>query len=159
MKKLFLFLFALPMMVLATSCNSDDDLPDVNISYAYSNAQEVDDVLYVVQGDTLRIDSVGITPVNGTKQAQILSVMYRFDGIIVSNNPVPPFKCTMPTARLEPGSYVIGLECPIVQVGRTPATAYIRTIIKVVAEQADIPVAAARLRQGIHSESPNLKQR
>lgn len=159
MKKLFLFLFALPMLLMATSCNSDDDLPDVNISYAYSNAQEVDDVLYIVQGDTLKIDSVAITPVNGTKQAQILSVIYRFDGYILKNTPVPPFKCKFPTANLETGTYVIGLECPIVQVGKTPATAYIRTILKVVASQNDIPAPPVRTATGIHSEYPNLEQR
>lgn len=82
-----MILAAIPALIFMASCDHDDDLPNVTVSYDYSNATEVDDILYVVEGDTLTIDSVAVTPAQGTKDAQILSVLYRFNGYMIANVP------------------------------------------------------------------------
>ena len=57
MKKIFsLLAMALSLAFVTTSCD-DNDLPDVDINIAVSNAEIVDHQMYVVRGDTLKIES------------------------------------------------------------------------------------------------------
>lgn len=140
MKKLFMLLLALPLLVSLASCDHDDELPDVILSVTYSNATSVDDVLYVVQGDTLVIDSVVAEPAKPDgKAVQLLAVCFRFNGWLVSNDPFPPFSAAIPTADLEPSNYALGIECPVLQVDKTPATAFVKRKVVVVASESDIP--------------------
>ncbi len=139
MKKiLFSLLMALPVIFLA-SCDNDDDLPDVAFNIEYSGGTISDNQLYVVQGDTLRVDSVWVTPQNNSKNAAILSVNYRLDGWLIASVPFQPFKCTIPTASLEPGTYVLGIQAPVIQVDKTPATAFTSRTVTIVTDASQIP--------------------
>ena len=64
MKK-FLKLLVLPLlaclpMTAFVSCGDDDDTPDVDLSISIEDATVVDDVIYVVKGETLKITAVNI---------------------------------------------------------------------------------------------------
>ena len=64
MKK-FLKLLVLPLlaclpMTVFVSCGDDDDTPDVDLSISIEDATVVDDVIYVVKGETLEITAVNI---------------------------------------------------------------------------------------------------
>ena len=67
MKKFPYLLLLLPLGFLA-SCNSDDDLPDVDITVTFDNVVEGEDAIYVVKGDTLKIESITCKG-NDNKQA------------------------------------------------------------------------------------------
>lgn len=140
MKKILSLLFALPLIFAMTACDDDDDLPEVTLNVTYSNASMVDNMLYVVQGDTLTIDSVGVAPSqpNG-KNTRLLAVAYRFNGWLVANVPFPPFSAKIVTDNLEAGDYSLGIECPVVQVGKQPATIYAVKKVRIVENAADIP--------------------
>lgn len=143
MKKILLLLLALPLLFAATSCDSDNDLPDVMITVNYRNAVDYNDVLYVVQGDTLMIDSVGVQPAtpNG-KATQILGVSYRLNGWLVANNPIPPFGVAIPTDSLTPSAMVLSMQMPVLQIDKTPGTAYIKRRIQLVGSESELPVPA-----------------
>ena len=56
MKKLLFLLLALPLLGLAVSCDDDDNLPKVDITFSYTNGTVVGSQVYVVKPDTLYID-------------------------------------------------------------------------------------------------------
>ena len=58
MKKVFYLLLFLPLFMVSCDDN-DDDFPKVKMSVEISGAKVVDRTIYVVQGDTLSIDSIG----------------------------------------------------------------------------------------------------
>lgn len=143
MKKFLLSLLVVIPAIFMASCHDDDnDLPEVDFNIEYSGGVIADDQLYVVQGDTLSVDSVWVTPRNNTKNAAVLSVTYRLDGWMIASTPFQPFSCVIPTAGLKPGKYVLGLQAPVVQVDKTPATAYTSRTITVVENAADVPSTA-----------------
>ncbi len=137
-KLLFTLLMALPVLFLA-SCHDDDDLPDVSLNIAYSGGTIVDNELYVVAGDTLVIDSLWVTPKDATKNAAVLAVSYRLQGWPIENVSFIPFRCVVPTPSLEPGSYQLGIYASIIQVDKTPASAYAQRTINIVENASDIP--------------------
>ena len=75
MKKLFTLLMALPLALLSlttTSCSDDDkELPDVDFTLQVENAQIVDNTIYVVQGDTLKVTAIDVTAVSGIENISI----------------------------------------------------------------------------------------
>lgn len=140
MKKIMWLLLALPLMAVMTSCHDDDDLPDVILTVNYENAVNVDEVLYVVQGDTLIIDSVAVSPATPQgKAVQLLGVSYRWNGWLVGTTLIPPFSAGIPTTNFAPADYILGMECPVIQIDKTPGTAFITRKVRVVASEDDIP--------------------
>lgn len=138
MKKLFYLLAALPLLFFA-SCHDDDDLPDVNVSIDYSGAKTVEGVAYVVQGDTLSIDSVYVTPVNPNQRAIIGSVTYYLDQRLLGYAPVQPFSVGIPTGFLPVGNHMLRLEMSVFQEDRTPAAYYIGMPFAIVSDSTAIP--------------------
>lgn len=154
MKKILLtLLMALPVIFLA-SCHDDDDLPNVNLNIEYSGGTIADDQLYVVQGDTLFVDKVSVTPAPESKNAAILSVTYRLDGWVIASVPFQPFKCAIPTAGLEPGKYTLGMQIPVVQVDKTPATAYTSRTVNIVTDESEIPAGG----RSVDTVTPQLSE-
>lgn len=163
MKKILMMLLALPLMWIATSCHDDDDLPDVILNVTYENAINYENALYVVKGDSLIVDNVTAEPAspNG-KACQILAVQFRFNGWLVATDPIAPFGVAIPTDGFDVGDYVLGLECPVVQVDKTPATAFITRKVRIVASEADLPVATtpeARHAGGTYADTADLTPR
>ena len=71
MKKLYYtLLLALPMLYLA-SCDDDNNLPDVDVSIQIDGGVGVDGAIYVVQGDTLKIEGINVINNEEGKEAII----------------------------------------------------------------------------------------
>lgn len=163
MKKIMWLLLALPLMAVMTSCHDDDDLPDVILTVNYENAINYDDVLYVVRGDTLKIDSVAATPATPQgKAVQLLGVSYRWNGWLLGTTLIPPFSATIATDNFEPADYILGMECPVIQIDKTPGTAFITRKVRIVASEEDLPSAvdpASRHRSGVTVVTSQLSPR
>ena len=105
MKKIFsLLAMALSLAFVTTSCD-DNDLPDVDINIAVSNAEIVDHQMYVVRGDTLKIESINVRNNEAGKPAAITEASYYWDGYFLGEAWQAPFAfnivTTKPTAELD----------------------------------------------------------
>lgn len=146
MKKLFsLLALALTLTFVTTSCD-DNDLPDVDISITVSNAKIVDNEMYVVRGDTLRIESIDVTNNEPGKAAAITSAAYYWDGIFLGETFRSPFGfnivTTIPTdethgTRL--GAHRLQIYAPLVAVDKELAFALLTYTVNVVESAEDIP--------------------
>lgn len=141
MKKLLFLLAALPLLFL-TACHDDDDLPNVNVGITYSGATSVDGTLYAVQGDTLAIDSVYVTPVEPNSRAAIGSVTYVLDQRIVSYTPFEPFAISIQTGVLPVGKHLLRLDMSVLQVDKSLGAYYLGIPFVIVESKDDIPSGA-----------------
>lgn len=142
MKKLIYLLFVLPLLGIAVSCD-DNDLPDVNISFDYTNGTVVNNMVYVVQPDTLYIDAINVTPVNSSKQAIVVApVNYWLDGYPCGLSNVQPFAFAIPTDQLSIGQHTLTVNMHIAQEGAALASMVGSIKINVVADSTDIPTSA-----------------
>jgi hypothetical protein len=141
MKKLFyLFAMALPLAFCASSCDDDDDLPDVEISVAFSGCQNVDGTLFVVQGDTLSIDSVTVTNLEKGKAAVLTSATYYWDAVCLGTAIVQPYSFKIATSTLTAvGEHLLQIETPILAVDKSAAVGIVSYNVQVVADSLDIP--------------------
>lgn len=141
MRKLAKYLLlAIPAMLAFTSCDdSGKELPQVIMNVNYSNASQVNGILYVVQGDTLKVDSITLTKKPNTKNAAILRVGLGINGFLTDYTTIPPFAMQVPTESLDTGRYVMTIQGDVVQVGKSPAVALIATKLKVVADAGEVP--------------------
>lgn len=141
MKKLFYSLLALPLMALAfTACDSDDDNPNVEISYSFKNAVVVDDQVYAVQTDTFFIESINVKAVRPGKKATVAgAVNYWLDGIPVGTAFFAPYKLAILTEELPVGTHTLTANMGIAEEGCQLATAVVSMRFNVVADAADIP--------------------
>lgn len=151
MKKFLFLLLALPLIAILSSCNDEKNIPDVNVGFTYSGATEVNGTLYAVQGDTLQIDSVYCTPVQGTKPALVANVTYQLDGLPLAYNPVSPFKLSLLTGTMPTGSHVLGLRMTVLQEGKSIGTVWLPIKIAVVANSAEVPSSANPTADGIQA--------
>ena len=79
MKKLYyVLLMALPVLYFA-SCDDDNNLPDVDVSIQVDGGVSVDGKIYVVQGDTLKVESINVINNEEGKEAIITSATYSWD--------------------------------------------------------------------------------
>lgn len=147
MKKfLSLLLIAIPLSFAVTSCNDDNDLPNVDMSIAISGGQRVDNVIYVVQGDTLQIDSIGVTNNEPGKAAAITAATYYWDYQRLGTSLLPPYGfavvTTAPTANTPGtplGKHLLEITCPLLAVDKEVATCVLAYTVQVVASPDDIP--------------------
>lgn len=151
MKKFIsLFLLALPFVFGATSCNDDDDLPDVSMSISLENAKKVDGVIYVVQGDTLDVTSINIKNNEAGKNAAITEAEYYWDYIPVYTAIVPPYGLKFPTYKDEGdvkgtplGNHLLQIKMPVLAEDKEIAFAVLAYPVKVVATPEEIPTEPA----------------
>lgn len=137
MKKFIYLLLALPLFMV--SCNSDDDLPNVDFSVTYEGGTEVGGTIYVVQGTELAITGIYVTPVNSNHNAALAGATYYWDYIPAGSTIVEPFGRAFDTAMYSVGQHVITIVCPVLEVDCTPATATLALPVQIVASADDIP--------------------
>ena len=154
MKKFIYLLIALPFLL--ASCSNDDDLPEVDFSIQYSGAQSVDGILYVVQGDTLKIDAINITPREGTKPATIGATAYYWDYLYFGTAMTPPFAMALETADLPAGNDLLQFESSVFQVDKSVATAYFTYKVKIVESADDIPSGSV-VEPGVLKPDPDVR--
>lgn len=150
MKKIFsLFAMALSLAFVTTSCD-DNDLPDVDINIAVSNAEIVDHQMYVVRGDTLKIESINVRNNEAGKPAAITEASYYWDGYFLGEAWQAPFAfnivTTKPTAELDGtalGAHRLQIYAPVFAVDKDLAFALLSYTVNVVESVEDIPAGGA----------------
>lgn len=145
MKKFFLFALVLSgLAFVATSCDDDDDLPNVDFSVSISGAENIDGTIYVVQGDTLSIDSLGVTNVGSNKPAAITGAEYYWDYAWIGTSAIQPYGfniVTTPATRL--GNHLLQIKTGVVAVDKAPGVAILAYNVNVVADSSEIPATPA----------------
>lgn len=83
MKKLMFLALVLPVLAfVASSCDDDDDTPQVEISFTYRNGVVAENSVYAVQPDTLVIESINVKAVReGHKAIATPPVNFWLDGV------------------------------------------------------------------------------
>ncbi len=139
MKKLLFLLLALPLVVV--SCSDDgDNLPKVSLSVDGSGGVVSDGVIYLLQGDTLSVDSITVVAENSTPGVRIASANYFLDYRPVWSTVVAPFAFKLDSGKMSVGRHLFEIQCPIAAVGYAPAVAFMSYQVRVVDDVADMPV-------------------
>lgn len=141
MKRLFKFLAILPLLAFGfTSCNDDNDLPNVDITLNISGAESVDGTIYLVQGDTLYIDAIDVTNNEPGKAAFISSATYYWDYVNLGTAVVPPYSFAIATNENTPvGRHLLQVEAPVAAVDKELGIAVLTYVVEVVESADDIP--------------------
>lgn len=141
MKKFLYLLLLLPFCLGATSCSDDNDFPSVDLTVKMTGAANVDNVIYVVQGDPFGIESISVQSLTG-KQAMLTAVNYYWDGVPSQVAPVAPYTITWDTSTIPVGSHLLQMQTSLLQVDKSIATALITYKVQVVESAADLPAGA-----------------
>lgn len=144
MKKLLLSLLPAAALLMFASCDNDNDLPNVDISFTFDNARTDNGTVYVVEGDTLHLAAITVTSLEQGKQAGISA----FPRFFLNGVPAPLFNINYTTPfsfDMEmdvPASdkpYTLSMIANVFQVDKTIATARCYIPVMVVASEDDIP--------------------
>lgn len=139
----FLFLFlALPIMF--ASCDDDDSFPAIEMNLSMSGGKILDNIIYVVSGDTLTVDSVKISSRDG-KDVMIGGVTYFWDYAPLYTSNVNPFSATFPTENMPLGNHLFQLDCTMYAVDYAPIDAIVTYKVKIVMTPEEIPTEATPL--------------
>lgn len=135
------FLYLLPVLALGLlSCHSDDDLPEVKMNVTMSGGVQGDDgVIYVVDGETLTVESVSAEPLNG-KTTSVGATSYFIDGVPAGTSVVAPYRMSFSTVGWELGRvYLLQIRSGIFQVDKTPGFTLLTYKVATVAGTDDLP--------------------
>lgn len=136
MKRILTLIFALSLLL--ASCDHNDDVPDVDVTVTVSGCTVVDNVIYIVQGDGFKVESVNLVN-HGTKNAVIGSVVYLWDYARVGDSVISPYSYNFNTSATELGTHLFQLEAAIYAVDYSPAIAFLSYDVIVVDSAEDIP--------------------
>lgn len=143
MKRNFLLLYLVPMFILGlslTSCNDDDDLPDVDFYVSISGGENIDNTIYLVRGDTLYVDSVKVVNREQGKEALISSATYYWDYVRLGTAVLPPYGFAIVTTEQTPtGNHLLQIETPVAAVDKSLGIAVLGYNVTVVADSTEIP--------------------
>jgi hypothetical protein len=143
MKKLYyVLLMALPVLYFA-SCDDDNNLPDVDVSIQVDGGVSVDGKIYVVQGDTLKVESINVINNEEGKEAIITSATYSWDYRYAGVSITPPFGAQFVTDDMPLGQHLMQIECPLYAVDKSPAMMYMAYKVDIVETADDIPDGVA----------------
>ena len=138
-KKILLALAVAVPAVAFTSCNDDDDLPNVDFNVAVSGGTVVDGTIYTVAGDTLSIDGIKVVN-NENKNAIITYASYYWDYRFIGTNPVEPFGYEIYISNeTEPGKHLLEIYTPVYAVDKEPAFAVLAYPVVVVENATELP--------------------
>ncbi|MDE6491370.1 MAG: hypothetical protein K2L49_09460 [Muribaculaceae bacterium] len=143
MKRLYYLLMALPM-ALFVACDNDDQLPEVSMTVDMSGGLKSDGIIYMVQGDTLSVDSIGVESLTG-KPATLGATTYYWDTFRVGTLVVAPYSIQFDTGDMPLGNHLLEIETGIYQVDKTPAYAVMGYKVNIVKDPTDIPSDAVPL--------------
>lgn len=140
-KLLYLALLLLPLGFMAASCSDDNDLPDVDVTVVYDNVVMDNNVLYVVQGDIMKVTGIDCKGNDG-KQALVNNVTYYLNGLPQIHPIFAPYGVGIDTGMLEPGRYVLTMGMNILQVDKSISTGMIDQSFIVVKTAEELPDGA-----------------
>lgn len=147
MKKFIYLAIALMALPFAlTSCSDDDDLPNVDYSIAISGGvyNQDDNTIYVVKGDTLKIDSIGVQNLDSNKPAAITGADYYWDYAWLGASMLPPYGYNIVITDATPvGKHLLQIKTGVVAVDKAPGVGIVAYQVNVVADSTDLPATAA----------------
>lgn len=154
-KKLFYYLLLLlPLGMLATACDGDDDnIPNVGVQATISGGVFDNEEIYVVQGDVLKVDALHL--VNNTgKEGTLGAVTYYWDHYLIGTNIAQPYSLSIETAGQPVGRHLLQAQMPIYVVDYPICYGYIQYYVNIVGSASELPGGAAPDDGGGDVETP-----
>lgn len=154
---LALALFALPFAL--TSCSDDDDLPNVDytISIADGYLDPATNTIYVVQGNTLRIESLSVKNLDSDKPATLNYADYYWDYEYIGGTQIIPFAYNIDVTEATPvGQHLLTIKTMVLAVDKEPGVGIVNYPVQVVASEDDMPGTATSRSFTV---SPGFKSR
>lgn len=140
--KLFMLLFALPLLGIAYSCD-DNDKPDVRVNVTSTNAI-VDGTIYVVYPDSLHITGVNVYPAEGVDKATGRGpVFFSFNGLPCGPGNLDGAITIALDSAFVGGTYLLDMTMDVYQDDRSLATCWATMPVKVLADSTELPAAPA----------------
>ncbi|MDE7346961.1 MAG: hypothetical protein K2N48_09530 [Muribaculaceae bacterium] len=142
MKKLLYLLLVLPFTMMISSCSSDKDLPNVDITMSFDNAAVKDGKVYVLAEDVFSITGLTTKSVDSNQQSAIANVYYFWNGIPApgltwSNFPMEINMADMPL--VENGANALGLKATILETDKSIAYAVFDIPVVAVENEESLP--------------------
>ena len=123
-----------------SSCHDDNDLPDVDFHFEFSGASVVDGTIYVVQGETFKIESITVTNNEQGKGAMITGASYYWDGYYLGASIEPPYGFEIEVDdQVQAGFHSLEVTAPLYAVDKEVATSLVAFKVKVVEGVDEIP--------------------
>lgn len=140
MKRLFyLFICALPLMFVS-SCDDDNDLPDVDFIIDITDGVYKDGNIYVVAGEDLTIKSIQVVNNEQGRNAIISYADYYWDYLRIAQSIVPPFGAEIQIGEDTPlGKHLLEIYAPVYAEDKTPSFAVLNYPVIVVESADEIP--------------------
>ena len=123
--------------MILSSCSSDKDLPNVNVSMKFENAASDGKSIYVVADEAFSITGLTTTTVGSDKPSAIANVRYFWNGL-----PAPDLTWSgfpMEINLSEEGSNVLSLQATLLEVDKSMAFATINVPIVAVENEEALP--------------------
>ncbi|MDE5848981.1 MAG: hypothetical protein K2H38_02460 [Muribaculaceae bacterium] len=140
MKKLLYLLLVLPFAMMISSCSSDKDLPNVDITLTFDNAAVKDGAVYVIQDSVFSMTGITVKAVDTKQQAAIANIRYFWNGIPAPGLTWSPLPMEIDMAQMpqpENGENILGLRATLLETDKSIAyTALNVPIIAVENEEA-----------------------
>lgn len=137
-KNIFKLLALLTIPTLFISCSDKNDIPDVDITITINNVVDYQGKLYIIQGDTLDINSIDIKGNEG-KNAIITEATYAWDYHPLGTNIVPPYGLRILTNNAATGAHLITISFTIVQKNKPVSYAGLNYDVIIVPDAASLP--------------------
>lgn len=142
MKKLLYLLLVLPFAMMISSCSSDKDLPNVDITMSFDNAAVKDGVVYVLDNETFSITGLTTKAVDSNQQSAIVNVCYFWNGIPAPGLTWSSFPMEINMAEMpqpEDGENILGLRATLLETDKSIAYTAINVPIVSVESEEDLP--------------------
>lgn len=142
MKKLLYLLLVIPFAMMISSCSSDKDLPNVDITMTFDNAAVKDGTVYVIQDETFSMTGITVQAVDTKQQAAIANIRYFWNGIPApsltwSSLPMEINMAEMP--QPENGENVLSLRATLLETDKSIAYTALNVPIIAVENEAALP--------------------
>ena len=142
MKKLIYLLLVIPFAMMISSCSSDKDLPNVDITMTFENAAVSDGVVYVIQDEVFSITGITTKAVDSSQQSAIANVRYFWNGIPAPGLTWSPLPMEIDMAEMpqpESGKNILGLRATLLETDKSIAYTAINVPIVAVESADDLP--------------------
>lgn len=142
MKKLLYLLLIVPFAMMISSCSSDKDIPDVNVTIGFDNAAISDGVVYVLADSTFQVTGITTKSVDSNNASALVNIDYYWNympapGLTWSSMPLNINMAEMPV--VENGANVLGMDATLLETDKSIAYCTLRIPIKAVDTEADVP--------------------
>ncbi len=142
MKKILYLLLVLPFAMMISSCSSDNDLPNVNVTMTFDNAAVDGNTLYVLQDSVFSLTGISTQTVGSDKSSTIANIKYFWNGFPAPSLTWSPLPMEINMANMpvsESGKCQLGLDATLLEVDKSIAYCTLIVPIQAVASVDDLP--------------------